>query len=183
MHVGSLRIKHHCSSILRKSTDHSLSNAIFVLCIRWRGFETDTASHKNSSEQRIVVFSLPVVTSKSFDRVAPTLNSCLETLERRNTGIRKKKSLFQWRPALDVLRALGKILDSNLALIGSWHAGNSQHIASPSKRCARRGIYYPRRIPYSFPLQGSPEVELSCPRSASIQTLRQAVHQLPAQNT
>jgi len=97
--------------------------------------------------------------------------------------IRKKKSPFQRRPALDALRALGKILDSNLALIGSWHASNSQHVASPSKRCARRGIYYPRRIPYSFPLQGSPEVELSCPRSASVQTLCQAVHQLPVQNT
>jgi len=97
--------------------------------------------------------------------------------------IRKKKSPFQRRPVLDALRALGKILDSNLALIGSWHAGNSQHVDSPSKRCARRGIYYPRRIPYSFPLQGSPEVELSCPRSASVQTLRQTVHQLPTQNT
>jgi len=108
-----------------------------------------------------------------------TYGSC----ENYVNNIRKKKSPIQRRPALDALRALGKILDSNLALIGSWHAGNSQHIASPSKRCARRGIYYPRRIPYSFPLQGSPEVELSCPRSASIQTLRQAVHQLPAQNT
>jgi len=39
---------------------------------------------------------------------------------------REKKSPFQQRPALDVLRVLGKILDSNLVLIGSWHASNSQ---------------------------------------------------------
>jgi len=57
------------------------------------------------------------------------------------------------------------------------------HAALLSKRYARRGVYYPRRIPYSFPLEGSPEDELSCPRCASVQMLRLAAHLLLAQNT
>ena len=57
------------------------------------------------------------------------------------------------------------------------------HAVLPSKRYASQRIYYPRRIPYSFLLEGSPEVELSCPRSASVQTLRQAGHLLSTQNT
>jgi len=99
------------------------------------------------------------------------------------SNIRKKKSAFQQRLVLDALRALEKWLDSNFTLICSWHAGNCQHAAPPSKRYARRGIYYRRRIPYSFPLEGSSEDELSCPGSASIQTLRQAAYLLPTQNT
>jgi len=95
----------------------------------------------------------------------------------------EKKICVPTETVLDALRALGKMLDSNLALIRSWHAGNSQDVASPSKRYARRGIYYPRRIPYSFPLEGSPEVELSCPRSASDQMLHRAARQQPTQNT
>ena len=44
------------------------------------------------------------------------------------------------------------------------------HAALPTKRYARRCIYNPRRMPYSFPLEGSLEVELSCPRSAEYTT-------------
>jgi len=57
------------------------------------------------------------------------------------------------------------------------------HAALPSKRYARRGVYYPCRIPYSFPLEGSPEDELSCPRCASVLMLRLAAHLLLVQNT
>jgi len=57
------------------------------------------------------------------------------------------------------------------------------HTAHPSKRYARWGIYHLRRIYYLFPLEGSPEVELSCPQSASIQTLRQVGHLLSTHGT
>src|SRR3978361_931447 len=83
-----LRIEHHCSSLLCESTDHSLGNAILVLRIWWRGFVADTASSKNSSEQRIVIFSSSIVTSKPFDVVTPIFNLGFETLECSDTGFR-----------------------------------------------------------------------------------------------
>jgi hypothetical protein len=58
-----------------------------VLGIRWRGFERDAADSQNTSEERIVVFSTPVVATKSLDVIPPRLRLRLVSLECRNTRL------------------------------------------------------------------------------------------------
>jgi len=67
---GCLGVNHHSSSLLGDGTDHSLSDSILVVRVKRAQFICCAAGSEHQAEGLLIVLSLTIVASESFNLIA-----------------------------------------------------------------------------------------------------------------